>query len=103
MLLRLRPPPQPATAAAAAAASLSSFIPSSSFRRRLPLPSWRPPSRRRLSNTVASFPNGKALLLVREADYIRLRSDSMSLWSEVAMPDARPPLPRLASVHAPFF
>ncbi|KAK3163077.1 hypothetical protein QOZ80_1BG0097320 [Eleusine coracana subsp. coracana] len=58
MLLRLRPPPQPATAAAAAAASLSSFIPSSSFRRRLPLPSWRPPSRRRLSNTVASFPNG---------------------------------------------
>ncbi|PUZ52901.1 hypothetical protein GQ55_5G010600 [Panicum hallii var. hallii] len=57
MLLRLRPPPQPATAAAAAAAaaaSLSSFLPSPSFRGLLPSTSWRSPPRRRLSTTATA-------------------------------------------------
>ncbi|ONM34357.1 glucose-inhibited division family A protein [Zea mays] len=46
MLLRLRPPRHPSTAAAT---TLSSFLPSTSFRRLIPLPRWRPPPRRRLS------------------------------------------------------
>jgi len=58
MLLRLRPPPQPATAAAAAAASLSSFLPSPSFRGLLPLTSWRSPPRRRLSTTATASSKG---------------------------------------------